>query len=349
MKNDLGFIYNSIYSGRIKDLNPNYEQEFKPSTLSKDSNDFHKITENNMISTSGEQPLLLFKKKEPKISHSFDYKMTKKNSDKNIYISDGGLKLKNEKFNSGYNYTNTNQNPKQIKSLRTYLESINVNKLLKTPTMKSKKQAKTNTLISKKHMPIEEHIFYKTVRGSSNRPAFQKKFFNNNEKNNFHTSEGFGIRAKFENNKNNRKLKNVNKYEESKKTEEYKNELIGSLINAAIKNNYFIISKNENKINPDKLLEKKKREYLERNGIGVSDVNLEEENDKQNDDIKKMSKTANNFNHVKLNNYTKISNGFSPKQKNYYMTLNNDTHFNNNLKNRKQNKPVVDQFEYIKK
>ena len=64
-----------------------------------------------------------------------------------------------------------------------------------------------------------------------------------------------------------------------------------------------------------------------------------------------MSKTANNFNHVKLNNYVKIPTGFSPKQKNYYMTLNNETHFlnNNSYKNKKPNKLIVDQFEYIKK
>jgi hypothetical protein len=99
MKNGIGCIYNSTYSGRIKDLNPKYKHSLKPATLSKDSNNFHKITEDNIISTSGEQPLLLYRKKESKISHSFDYKMTKKNSDKNIFISDGGLKLKNEKFN----------------------------------------------------------------------------------------------------------------------------------------------------------------------------------------------------------------------------------------------------------
>ena len=63
-----------------------------------------------------------------------------------------------------------------------------------------------------------------------------------------------------------------------------------------------------------------------------------------------MSKTANNFNHIKLNNYVKISTGFSPKQKTYYMTLNNETLFQIIIViKKKQNKPIVDQFEYIKK
>ena len=354
----MGCIYNSTYSSRTKNFNGKYKPSLKSSTLSKDANNFHKVTENNIISTSGEQPLLLYRKKEPKISHSFDYKMTKKNSDKNIFISDGGLKLKNEKFNSGYNYTNTNinQNRKEIKSLRTYLESLNVNKLLKIPAMKSKKQAKTNAINSKKHIPTEEPIFYKTVRGSSNRPVFQKKFYNNDKKN--RTGEGFGLREKIEmqnNNKFKKNLKKANKFEESKKTEENKIELMDSLINGALKNNFFIIQKEKKKINPNEILANKRKEYLERNGIGVSDVNLEENNEEEKqsekDEIKKMSKTANNFNHVKLNNYIKIPTGFSPKQKNYYLTLNNETHFldNNSYKKRKQNKPIVDQFEYIKK
>ena len=348
----MDFKYNSIYSENTRDLNPKSKHRLKPATLTKDSNNFHKITENNIINTFGDQPLLLYKKKEQKISHSFDYKMTKKNSDKNIFISDGGLKLKNEKFNSGNNYINTNQNQnrRQIKSLRTYLESINVNKLLKTPAIKNKKQMKTNIINSKKYNPTEEHIFYKTVRGSSNRAGLQKKYFNKEKFSK--TEEGFGLKAKI---KNNNKLKNLNKYEESKKTEENKNDLIDSLIKGAIKNNFFIIQKKENKIKTNEILNNKKKEYLNRNGIGISDVNLNEndENEKQNekDEINKMSKTTSNFHRVKLNNYVKLSNGFSPKQKNFYMTLNNETHFlNNNIsKNKKQNKPIVDQFEYIKK
>ena len=355
MKNDMEYLYNSTYSGRIKDLNPKFKYSMKPSTLSKDGYNLQKITETNIISTSGEQPLLLYKKKENKISHSFDYKMTKKNSDKNIYISDGGLKLKNEKYNYGYNNTNTNanQNKKHIKSLRTYLESINVNKLLKTPSIQNKKQGKTNQMNSKKKMQADENILYKTVRGSSNRPIFQKKFYNN-DKDLCRTGDRFYVKSNMEMKKiQKNKPKKVNILEESKKTEETKNDLINSLINGALKNNGLSIQNSENKITPKKVLADKKKQYLERNGIGISDVNLDEnddENDKQNekDEIKKMSKTANNFNHIKFNSYVKTSNEFSPKQKNFYMTLNNDTHFLNS-KSKKQNKPIIDQFEYIKK
>ena len=353
MKNDMEYLYNSTYSGRIKDLNPKFKYSMKPSTLSKDGYNLQKITENNIISTSGEQPLLLYKKKENKISHSFDYKMTKKNSDKNIYISDGGLKLKNEKYNYGYNNTNTNQNKKHIKSLRTYLESINVNKLLKTPSIQNKKQIKSNQINSKKKMQTDENILYKTVRGSSNRPIFQKKYYNN-DKGLSRTGEGFGVKARMEmKNIQKNKPKITNNLEESKKTEETKNDLINSLINGAIKNNGFSIQNSENKITPKKVLADKKKQYLERNGIGISDVNLDEndyENDKQNekDEMKNMSNTANSFNHIKFNSYVKTSNEFSPKQKNFYMTLSNDTHFLNS-KSKKQNKPIIDQFEYIKK
>ena len=146
--------------------------------------------------------------------------------------------------------------------------------------MKSKKQAKTNAINSKKHIPTEEPIFYKTVRGSSNRPVFQKKFYNNDKKN--RTGEGFGLREKIEmqnNNKFKKNLKKANKFEESKKTEENKIELMDSLINGALKNNFFIIQKEKKKINPNEILANKRKEYLERNGIGVSNVNLEENNE----------------------------------------------------------------------
>ena len=347
MQNDINLIFNSIYSGKT---NGKPKNSSKPATLTKDSTNFHKITENNIISTSGEQPLLIYKKKEPKISHSFDYKMTKKNSDKNIYISDGGLKKKNAKFNSGYNYANNNQKSNKMKSLRTYLESININKILKSTGTNTKKHKKANINNSKKNIPTEEHIFYKTVRGSSNRPVFQNKYFNN-EKNNYHTKEGFGIRYKISNNnKNNKNQKNLKNYEESKKTEENRNVLIDSLIKGVIKNNYFLIDNNENKIDPKEILSNKKKEYLQRNGIGVSDVNLNEneENKNEKDEIDKMSKTENNFVPAKLKNYIKLSNGISPKKNRLYMTLNDETYFlnNNQLKNRK---PIVDQFEYIKK
>ena len=358
MKDVIECKYNSTYSGRIQNLNPKYKYSMKPSTLSKNINNLQKITENNIIRTSGEQPLLVYKKKESKTSQSFDYKMNKKSSDKNMYISDGGLKLKTEKFNTGYSYTNANQKKKNIKSLRTYLESINANKLLKTPTIQNRKKvkAKQKTINSKKNIQPDEILLYKTVRGSSNRPIFQKKYYTN-DRYQARIGEGLGLKAKMKlQNKPKNKAKKMNEYEESKKVEENKNELIDSLITGAIKNNYFSTqnSENKNKINPKEIMVEKKKQYLERNGIGISDVTLDEndyENNKQNekDDIKKMSKTANNFNHIKLNNYTKTSAGYtSPKQKNIYMTLNNDTHFLNS-KCKKQNKPIIDQFEYIKK
>ena len=241
MKDVMEYIYNSTYSGRIKDLNPKYKYSMKPSALSKNINNLQKITENNIIRTTGEQPLLVYKKKEGKTSHSFDYKMSKKSSDKNIYISDGGLKQKNEKFNTGYSYTNANQNKKNIKSLRTYLESINADKLLKTPSIQNKKKVKTkkNTINSKKNIPPEENLLYKTVRGSSNRPIFQKKYYTN-DRYLARTGEGFGLKAKMKlQNKQKNKDKKMKEYEESKKFEENKNELIESLITGVIKNNYF--------------------------------------------------------------------------------------------------------------
>ena len=45
-------------------------------------------------------------------------------------------------------------------------------------------------------MKVEENIFYETVRGRSNRPIFQKKFYKN-DKNHFHTEESFGLKSKW--------------------------------------------------------------------------------------------------------------------------------------------------------
>ena len=59
MKNNIETKYNSTYSNRIRDLNQKSKNLIKTGTLSKDTNNFHKITsENDKISTSGEQPLL---------------------------------------------------------------------------------------------------------------------------------------------------------------------------------------------------------------------------------------------------------------------------------------------------
>ena len=66
-------------------------------------------------------------------------------------------------------------------------------------------------------------------------------------------------------------------------------------------------------------------EYLKKNGIGLSEVSsydFEEEKQPEKEDIKKMSRTVNNF-HRKLNNYMKNSTGMSSEKKDICKTLEN--------------------------
>ena len=139
-------------------------------------NNFHKITDNEIISTTGEQARIIYKKKESKNTHTFDNKMKKKMDKNNIYISDGGLKNKIQKFN----YSNPHRQP--IKSLQSYLQSINVNQLLKSSTISNtKKQKQKNSDQSQKEE--NNKIFYKTVRQSTYHPSFPKNYSEKKNKN----------------------------------------------------------------------------------------------------------------------------------------------------------------------
>jgi len=117
MKNNLWVEAQKNYSKNSK--RKTNKQYINPELLSIDNNNFYRINLNGKINTDGEQPLILYKKKQKKISHSFEYKMTKKNkNNNNIYISDGGLKLKNQKYKTKYNYIYTkpiNQYNEEVK------------------------------------------------------------------------------------------------------------------------------------------------------------------------------------------------------------------------------------------
>ena len=77
----------------------------------KSNNNFQKITGSGSISTSGIQPIVVFKKKSSKkgfieanqTSSKVIQKHKNVKNDKNEYISDGGLNQKLQKFNSNKN------------------------------------------------------------------------------------------------------------------------------------------------------------------------------------------------------------------------------------------------------
>ena len=330
MKNNLWVEAQKNYSKNSK--RKTNKQYINPELLSIDNNNFYRINLNGKINTDGEQPLILYKKKQKKISHSFEYKMTKKNkNNNNIYISDGGLKLKNQKYKTKYNYIYTkpiNQYNEEVKSLMTNYALFY-----------EKSAKKNNTINSKENNKVfDEKIYYKTVRGFSNRPTFKKKYYNKSQE-----MPKDKIKVK----------KNLKKFEESKQCEDNKDIMKDNLIKGGKKNIRLLLKLIKNKkIIKNKNVEKKK-EYLEKNGIDLSDVifqNFEEEEKKQpeKDEIKKMSSTGNNF-HRKINNYMKNYPGMSTEKKNICYTLENDNFKNKNSQSKKQYKPIVDQFEFIKK
>ena len=307
------------------------KSKINPALLSIDNTNFYRISLNHEINTAGEHPLILYKKRQKKISHSFEYKMTKKNNDNNIFISDGGLKLKKQKYKTKYNYiytkTNNNQYNEEIKTILNNYALIY-----------DKSNKKNKTINSKDNRVNDENIYYKTVRGYSNRPMFKKKYYNKS-----HEIHRDKIKIK----------NNLKKYEESKQCEDNKDIMKKNLIKGGKKNIRLLLKLiKSQKLVENKMVDKKK-EYLKNNGIEFSDTNLidydeEEKKQPEKDDIKKMSKTGNNF-HKKIYNYVKNHPLISSEKKNICITLENDYNKNNNYKYKKQFKPIVDQFEFIKK
>ena len=328
MKNNLWVISQKNTPRHVK-FKSN-KQNIIPQISSLDTINFYRIDGNNEINTYGEQPQILYKKKQKKLSHSFEYKMAKKNYDNNILISDGGLKLKKQKYKTKYNYIYTkpanNQYNEEIKTILTNYALIY-----------DKSAKKNNTLNTKGEKVHDDNYNYRTVRGFSNRPTFKKNFYNNKS----HEIHKDRIKIK----------KNLKKYEESKQPEENKDDLKRNLINGGKKNIRLLLKLIKKKNSTKNKTVEKKMEYLKKNGIGLSEVgsyDFEEEKQPEKEDIKKMSRTVNNF-HRKLNNYMKNSTGMSSEKKDICKTLENYNYRNKKIQNKKQFKPIVDQFEFIKK
>jgi len=330
MKNNLWVLSPSNPPRNSKDKSTS--RSIKPELITLNKTNFYRISGNHKINTDGEHPLILFKKKIGKISHSFEYKMSKKNYENNILISDGGLKLKSQKYKTKYNYVYTKPSNEQFQEeIKTILSKYAI--------VYDKSATKNVTINSKNEGNVDENIYYRTVKGSSNRPMIKKKFYNNKS----HEIHKDKIKIK----------KNLKKFEESKQNDENKDDLKKNLINGGKKNIDLLLKLiKKKKLLKNKTVEKKK-EFLQKNGIGVSDVNLndneEEKKQPEKDDIKKMNKTANHF-HRKINNYLKNNPGISSEKRNISITLENED--NNKIKDhqyKKPFKPIVDQFEFIKK
>ncbi len=149
------------------------------------SNEFTKITTIGTTNTSGTQPIIIYKK-ELNI-HSNNIKQIKMNSkikkNNNIYISDGGLKKKLDRFHGGHSYSIPNKKSSSMKNGKKSKKYYPKKKLLKSST--------------------QEKLFSQTMVGSFKRPNIPKKEKNNKMKNNPMTNS---LNENKEKNKENKKI-----------------------------------------------------------------------------------------------------------------------------------------------
>ena len=218
MKNNLWVSSEKNIKAKEKDKSKN--KYINPELISIDNTNFYRVSENQAINTEGEHALILYKKKIRKISHSFEYKMTKKNNNDNIFISDGGLKLKNQKYKTKYHYKYNKPNNIQFQE--------ELKKILSKYSLVYDKSAPNNyTITSKENNNIDENNFYRTIRGSSNRPMFKRKYNNKS-----HEIPKDNIKIK----------KSLKKFEESKQNEDNKDEMKKNLIKGGKKNINLLIN-----------------------------------------------------------------------------------------------------------
>ena len=121
----------------------------KKKSTQKNINNLEKITGSGAINISGNQPIVVYKKqtKNKKVSKSPNPLNSKYmiNKAKNEYVSDGGMSLKIQKFNSNNNLNQKKVKKNQKKSLyqkKKNLIQIQMMKRMKKKNQKKKKEQK---------------------------------------------------------------------------------------------------------------------------------------------------------------------------------------------------------------
>ena len=157
--------------------------------ISPDNANFKKVTGFGIIGTSGLSPVIIYKKNSKESSKLEKFKIKRQIKNTN-YISDGGLRQKLEKYNTGL-AKNKNHN--------LFLEE--------------KKEGKDTNI--KKPKFEEVKLFSKTVRESNKRPIFPKT-----EKHKNTAKNGFWKNNNNINENNNNNNKNPNEEKEKKMRED---------------------------------------------------------------------------------------------------------------------------------
>ena len=319
------------HSYSTKSLNKTREKTI----ISPDNANFKKVTGFGIIGTSGLSPVIIYKKtpKENSKLEKFKIKRQIKNTN---YISDGGLKQKLEKYNTGLAF-----NSSQISFPQTSKNKTTKNKDNKNHNLFLGDKKQDNITNTKKPNFEDIKLFSKTVREFNKRPIFPKtEKYKNTAKNGFWKG----------NNKNNKKNQNEEKEKKMKDDKlKYMNELYENGIANEIRK-YNV----EKKMTPKEMFNERKKVCLIDNGVELEEElnNIEEEGN-MSEEIKEEEISKNNADENINNRKNKsYSNKLYKSQIEFNHNIISLQHFNNQsmtTKNKKVYKPHVDQFGYIKK
>ena len=394
------------------------------------SNDFKKIiSSNNIVNTSGSQPIVIFKKISKSLTQIFPNKKLNKqgninksninNNQSSInknYISDGGLRKKLNKYksvnpNEGNIYKNKikkgsktmrNVNKKLIahkKGNNRFIKSKEKTQIIERENdMSQEKERQKNDSknkiikVNKDKSKTEYHNKESHSQGHFNRKNKMQKnnyvsksvngIYINNSKTNNNININSNIIKSINKNQNNilnnnkkkdikNKKNSKNEKEECEKMEQEKKRI--EYVDALIKNGISNLTKEFNfikKLTPKEILNKRKKDYLQENGIIGNDTNNIEKSikyqkkSKVNDfnikSLKKKNISTKHYMKNKPNNKLNISKSNSR----YISFVNNNTNNNTNITNtrvvtnqdiqpankyliKKSLKPQINQFEYL--
>ena len=319
------------------------------------ANEFTKINTLASTNTSGTQPIIIYKKGFNN-NNIKQIKIPSNNSNSNnVYICDGGLKNKLERYNGGHSYSIPNKKSSSVKNGKK------VKKFYPT----KKKLLKSST---------QEKLFSQTMIGSFKRPNIPKKEKKNKIKN---SNINENKEKNKENKKYNKPIKNQQKNLsgscmvdlENKKIERM-NKLVENAIVYEMRKNQ--IEKEKQQITLKDKISLRKNRYLQNNGIETTDT-IDEvpeyDIDKKIEKDEKKDKNENNNNNIeekkiKLKKKPKSdinsnshtinvgsSNFYNINNYNYLINSNEDEQLTLDITKKKKKilKPKVNQFEFIQK
>ena len=333
-------------------------------------NNFKKINSLFPANTSGKQPIIIYKKE--MASHTIKTSSNNNNtisSNKNTYISDGGLKKKLEKYHHGHSRSIPNHlNKKKSQSTKNCEKTKKIYKIKKN----------FNTKIAKNEKEKEkEKKFSQTFISDFRRPNHNNNYNIKKQKNNEIKEKNKENKKKKKNLAENKNMSESCMIDNENKKLERMNKLVENAIVYEMRKSQF----DTEKITFKDKINYKKKGYLEHNGIETgwtideemqekekkndnkinSDINInnpinktEEEKKEFKNKLKKKLKQENNSININnnRNSHTILINSNSSKINN---EIQENNYFNNNttLESIKQPKPIlkpkVNQFEFLQK